>query len=249
MPGSIDYEPSTYGDEIADVYDDWYAELDPAAAVEALAELAGEGPALELAIGSGRIALPLQERGIVVHGIDASARMLDRLRAKPGGDRVPTSLGDFADVEADGAFTLIYVVFNTFFALVSQADQVRCFENVAARLRPGGRFVLEAFVPDPGRFDRGQRVAVSAFRPEGVQIELSRHDPVEQRVETHHVVLGEKGVRRYPLRIRYAWPSELDLMARLAGLRLRNRWGGWQKEPFTAESTVHVSVWEKPPAG
>ena len=153
------YEPPTYGDRIADVYDEWYAELDPASAVELLAELAGDGRVLELAIGSGRIALPLAARGVEVHGIDASERMVERLRAKPGGEAIPVTMGDFADVPVEGTFRVVFVAFNTFFALPDQEAQIRCFERVAAHLDGEGVFVLEAFVPDLARYDRGQRVS------------------------------------------------------------------------------------------
>ena len=237
------YDESTYGDRIADVYDELYASLDPAPAAETLAELAGAGPALELAIGTGRIALPLAARGVEVHGIDASEAMVARLREKPGGDALPITMGDFADVGVDGAYTLVYVAFNTFFALLSQDDQVRCFANVAAHLTDGGVFVLEAFVPDLARFDRSQRVNANRVEADWVMFDLSLHHPVEQRVSSAHVVVGSDGVRVNPVAIRYAFPSELDLMARLAGLELRERWGGWSREPFTDASGSHVSVY------
>lgn len=240
-----DFAPETYGDRIAPRYDDMYAQLDPAAAVACLAELANGGRALELAIGTGRIALPLRERGIEVHGIDASREMIALLRQKPGGDEVPVTVGDFADVSVDGEFSLIFIAFNTFFALLTQEDQLRCFRNVAAHLAPGGVFVIEAFVPDLGRFDRGQRVATSRVDLGEVTIEASVHDAARQRVDTTHVFLSDEGVELYPLKIRYAWPSELDLMALLAGLRLRHRWAGWEKEAFSSESGWHVSVYAR----
>jgi hypothetical protein len=153
------------------------------------------------------------------------------------------TIGDFADVGVTGEYSLIFIVFNTFFALLTQEDQIRCFRNVAAHLASGGIFVVEAFVPDLQRFDRNQRFAVEAFEHDRVRIEASQYDPVNQCVESKHVVLSEKGTRFYPLKIRYAWPSELDLMARLAGLRLRDRWGGWRREPFSGASTSHVSAY------
>ncbi len=237
------YRPETYGDRIAGVYDNLYAGLDTAAAVETLASLAGDGPVLELAIGTGRIALPLAGRGLEVHGIDASEQMVARLRAKPGGDRIPVTMGDFADVAVGGSYSLVFVAFNTFFALLTQEDQVRCFANVAARLADGGVFVIEAFVPDLARFDRGQRVNVNRLDTGEVMLDASRHDPVGQRVASDHIVLTENGTTLYPVNIRYAFPSELDLMARLAGLELKERWGGWRREPFTASSPRHVSVY------
>jgi len=239
-----DYDLSTYGDRIAGVYDDWVAGLvETEAAVALLAELAGQGPALELGIGTGRIALPLAQRGIPVHGIDASAAMVARLREKPGGADIAVTLGDFADVRVDGSFSLVYVVFNTLFGLLGQEDQVRCFRNVAARLAPNGVFVLEAFVPDPTRFNRGQRTEIRQAQTGRLVLDASQHDPVNQRVTSQHVVIQEAGIKLYPVQIRYAWPSELDLMARLAGLRLRDRWGGWRREPFTAASAGHISVY------
>lgn len=238
-----DYDSSTYGDRIADIYDDWYAELDPAEAVETLAELAGGGRVLELAIGTGRVALPLAARGLEVHGVDASEAMVARLREKPGGDRIPVTIGDFADVGVDGSFSLVYVAFNTFFALLTQDDQVRCFHNVAAHLDDRGAFVIEAFVPDLTRFDRGQRVRVDAVEVDEVKLGMELHDAVNQISNSMHVVVREDGIRFQPIRVRYAWPSELDLMAQLAGLRLRERRGGWGREPFTASSPQHVSVY------
>jgi SAM-dependent methyltransferase len=241
-----DYDEATSGDRIADVYDEWYAGLDPGPAADTLAALAGGGRALELAIGTGRIALPLAARGVEVHGIDASEEMVARLRAKPGGDRIPVTIGDFADVGVEGSYALIYVAFNTFFALLSQDDQVRCFANVAAHLADGGVFVLEAFVPDLARFDRGQRVQATRVEADWLTFDVSLHDPVEQRVSSQHVLVDGNGVRLRPVELRYAFPSELDLLARLAGLQLRERWGGWKREPFTARSGSHVSVYAAP---
>jgi SAM-dependent methyltransferase len=248
-----EYGPDTYGDRWAGVYDEWtdrYAgTADPERVAERLAELAGDGAALELAIGTGRIALPLQARGVRVRGIDASGAMVAKLRAKPGGEGIDVALGDFADVAVDGTYGLVFVAFNTFFALLTQEDQVRCFANVAPRLAPDGVFVIEAFFPDVSRFDRGQRLAAVAVETDGMHLEASKHDPVTQRVDSLHVVVADGDLRTFPVRLRYAWPAELDLMARLAGLRLRERWGGWAREPFTASSPGHVSVYERAPAG
>jgi hypothetical protein len=182
-----------------------------------------------------------------VHGIDASEAMVARLRMKPGGDRIPVTIGDFADVPIEGRYTLVHVVFSTLFALLTQEAQIRCFRNVAAHLAEDGVFVVEAFVPDISRFDRGQRIGTERVEIAEVWLELSRHHRVEQRVESQHVRLSDKGVRFYPVRIRYAYPSELDLMARLAGFQLRARFGGWRHKPFTAESGTHVSVYEHVP--
>lgn len=238
------YSASTYGDLIADVYDDWYsARMDPTATVAFLAALAGPGRALELGVGTGRIALPLAGAGVTVLGIEASTAMIERLRKKPGGDRLPVILGDFADVGADGRFTLVYAPFTTFFALPSQSEQVRCLRNVAAHLEPGGSFVLDAFVPDPARYDRGQRLAVESLGAPYVLLEASRHDPAAQRISSAHVVVTEAGVRIFPVELRYVWPAELDLMAQLAGLTLAGRYHDYERRPFTAQSTHHVSVY------
>ena len=240
-----EYDASTYGDRIADVYDDLHAHMDPSDAVEALARLAGPGPALELAIGTGRVALPLAARGVEVHGIDASDAMVAKLRAKPGGDAIAVTIGDFADVPVAGRFSLIFVAFNTFFGLLTQEDQVRCFRNAAERLADDGVFVIEAFVPDVARFDRGQRVSAIRVEVDRVQLDAAKFDPVTQTVESQHVFLGTDGVRLNPVSIRFAYPPELDLMAQLAGLRLRERWSGWKREAFTSESGQHVSVYER----
>jgi SAM-dependent methyltransferase len=246
--GMDDYGPSTYGDHIADVYDAWFhPPSDPGAAVDFLAELAGSGPALELAIGTGRIALPLATRGVEIQGIDASAAMVAKLREKPGGTDIPVTMGDFADVQVEGRFRLVFVVFNTLFALLTQDDQRRCLRNVADHLTDDGVFVVEAFVPDLARFDRGQRVDARQVELGRAFLEVSRHDAGNQRVSSQLVVLEETGFRMFPVELRYVWPSELDLMAELAGLRLRERWGGWNREPFTGELT-HISVYERAPA-
>jgi SAM-dependent methyltransferase len=242
-------DPADYGEHIADVYDEFF--VGPAGAVapvvDFLARHASGGPVLELGVGTGRIALPLAARGLAVSGIDVSPKMVARLRAKPGGDRITVSIGDFADVTADGGpFSLVYAVFSTFFGLLTQADQVRCFRNVAASLRPGGTFVIEAFVPDPARFDRGQRVGVEDLSAAAIRLGLARHEAVSQRITHRHVVITGNGTAIYPVEIRYAWPSELDLMAQLAGLGPVGRWGGWAGEPFTSASGGHVSAWTAP---
>jgi SAM-dependent methyltransferase len=241
-----EYGPETYGDRIADVYDDWYAAaafLETEASVELLAELAGDGPVLELAIGTGRLGLPLAARGLEVHGIDASEAMVAKLREKPGSDRIPVTMGDFADVGVDGSYRLIYVAFNTLFALLTQENQLRCFANAAAHLADGGVFLIDVFVPDVTRFDRNQRFQTNSVSTTEVNLDASRHDAITQRIDSVHVVLTEEGTRLYPVNLRYAFPSELDLMARLAGLELKERWGGWRREPFTAASQRHVSVY------
>jgi SAM-dependent methyltransferase len=239
------YEPSTYGERISPIYDELYeGKFDTEGAVTFLAELAGDGPALELGVGTGRVAIPLAEQGVDVHGIDASEAMVQQMRTKPGGDRVNVVIQDFADLDVEGSFPLVYVVFNTLFALLTQDDQARCFRAVAEHLAPEGVFVIEAFVPDLTRFGRyRQRVEAGDLSLDRVHLEVSRHDPVNQRVDGQHVVITEAGTRLYPVHLRYAWPSELDLMARLGGLRLRERWGSWRRDPFNESSERHISVY------
>ncbi len=240
-----DYTASTYGERIADVYDSFYGSVDVELRMDVLEELAAGGRALELGTGTGSFALPLAERGVEVHGIEISEAMVEELRAKEGGTGVPVTIGDFADVEVEGTFSLIYVLNNTFFMLTEQEAQVRCFENVAAHLDASGVFLVDAFVPDVTRFDRGQEVRTRLPDLETVRLDVSTHDPMRQLVDFRHVLLSEAGIRVYPARLRYAWPSELDLMARLAGLRLRERWGDWRRGPFTSTSHAHVSVYER----
>jgi SAM-dependent methyltransferase len=238
------YEAETYGERIAARYDELYADLDPADAVETLADLAERrGRVLELAIGTGRIALPLADRGIDVQGVDISEAMVARLRSKPGGEAIPVTMGDFAEVPVEGRYGVVFVAFNTFFGLTTQEEQVRCFENVAAHLTEDGVFVLEAFIPDLTRFDRKQRVGAISIELDEVQLEATKYDPVAQRSTSQHVLVTERGIELIPVVVRFAWPSELDQMARLAGLRLQERWGGWDRRPFTADSERHVSVY------
>ena len=240
------YGPSTYGDRAAATYDELHAFLgDPTPCVDFLAALAGRGPALELGIGTGRIAVPLAARGVDVRGVDTSRKMVAKMRAKQGGRRIPVTIGDMRDEPAKGSYPLVYVVFNTFFGLLTQDDQVRCFENVAKRLRPGGAFVIEAFVPDLTRFDRGQRTDSPHVGTDVVQMQASVHFAAEQQVHSTALLVERGKLSMFPVRIRYAWPSELDLMARIAGLRLRERWSGWGRTPFTSASGAHVSVYER----
>jgi hypothetical protein len=239
------FTPSTYGDRIAGHYDDFYAEEPPSAEINMLAELAGRGPALELGIGTGQVALPLHDRGITVEGIDASEAMVGRLRAKPGGTEIPVTIADFAAFDLGRQFTLVYVPANTFFCLLTQDAQVNCFRAVAAHLVSGGRFLIEAFVPDLQLFDHGQRTATIDLDVDTVAIDSSRIDPATQRVDSQLVVIRDDQMpRTYPVALRYAWPSELDLMARLAGMHLEHRWGNWTRQRFDSSSTGHISVWQ-----
>ena len=233
--------------------------------VDLLAGLAGDGPALEFAIGTGRVALPLAARGVPVSGIEYSTAMADRLRAKPGAAAIDVTIGDMATTRVPGRFRLVYLVFNTIGNLTSQDEQVACFANAAAHLEPGGLFLIEVAVPDLRRLPPGQDAVVFAHTPGYVGYD-HYVDPVAQLAVSHHFTTrgagggggedaggGEGGagdtVGETTTPFRYVWPSELDLMARLAGLELRHRWADWSRAPFTADSPAHVSVWEKPPAG
>jgi SAM-dependent methyltransferase len=206
--------------------------------VDVLAELAGEGSALELGIGTGRIALPLAQRGVPVHGIDLSQAMVARLREKPGSAEIGTTVGDFATTRIDGTFRLVYLVFNTIMNLTTQDAQVACFENAARHLEPGGFFVVEVMIPDLRRLPPGERYVV--FDVEAGHVGVDEYDVVEQGLVSHHYTDGLASVP-----FRYVWPAELDLMARIAGLALRERWTDWDRSPFTSESRKHVSVWER----
>jgi SAM-dependent methyltransferase len=233
-----DYFAGPVAERYDSTLDEWGDPAAVAATADFLAELAGDGPALELGIGTGRIALPLTQRGVRVHGIDLSADMVAQLRAKPGGDEIPVSIGDFATTRVGEGFSLAYVVFNTIGNLTTQDAQVACFENVAAQLAPGGCFVVEVGV--------SVREPLQVFALSDRHIGIDEYDAATQRLVSHHFTLVD---RRWELRsipFRSVSPAELDLMARLAGMRLRERWGSWTREPFTAESSRHVSVWEKP---
>jgi SAM-dependent methyltransferase len=245
-------DDGSFDERIAATYDASGGDrFDPAVVertVDLLAELAGDGAALELGVGTGRIALPLAARGVRVHGIDLSSAMVARLRSKPGGADVGVTIGDFATTTVDGSFALVYVVFNTIGNLTTQASQVACFRNAAAHLRPGGRFLVEVLVPELRRLPPGETYRV--FEARADYFGIDEFDVATQRLTSHHLELRPDGtVDRVSMPFRYVWPSELDLMAELAGLRLQARWGGWNKEPFTNESRTHVSVWEKPPTG
>jgi SAM-dependent methyltransferase len=240
-----------FDEPVAARYDAASAEMfDPAVldpAVDFLAGLAGGRAALEFGIGTGRVALPLSRRGVPVHGIDLSEAMVARLREKPDADRVGVTIGDFASTRVDGAFRLVYLVFNTINNLTTQDAQVDCFRNAAAHLDPGGCFVIEVGVPDLRKLPPGERVHAFTVSPTYVGFD-EYTDLVAQNFYSHHYRLVGSGMEASSLPFRYVWPSELDLMARIAGLTLRERWSNWRRDPFTSESTTHVSVWEKPVA-
>jgi SAM-dependent methyltransferase len=236
-----------FGAEVAARYDAHLGAMaEPAllaATADFLAEHARGGAALEFGVGTGRIALPLHERGVPVHGIDLSEAMLDRLRAKPAGADIGLTAGDFAHATAPGRYRLAYLVFNTIMNLTSQEEQVACFCNAAAHLEPGGRFVVEVAVPDLQRLPPGEKIR--PFAVEGTRLGFDEYDVARQSLISHHyrIERGRAEVRSVPFR--YVWPAELDLMARIAGMALRERWADWQRTPFTSTSRQHVSVWQK----
>lgn len=244
-----EYDIGTYGDAWAPFYDDIFSEVEESV-IRLLKEYAGGRPrALELAIGTGRIAIPLALAGVKVTGIDISEEMVSRMRAKPGGEGIGVIMGDFADVAVSETYPLVYLAFNTLFALLDQNRQVQCFENVSQGLEPGGRFVLDTFMPDLRRYDHhNTRIGVSSISSNKAHAyELALHEPLNQKVISHQVRRMEDGSTVIlPVTVRYAWPSEMDLMARLAGLDLENRWGWYDRRPFTEKSGQHVSVYRKP---
>lgn len=239
-----------FDERVAARYDESSAEMFDHAAVnpvvDFLAELAGDGRALEPGIGTGRIALPLAQRGVHVHGIDMSTAMIERLRAKPGGKDISVTIGDFATTTVTGQFSVAYLVFNTIMNLTTQEAQAACFRNVAAHLQPGGCFVVEVSVPDLQRLPPGE--TVRPFRISDTQLGFDEYRVDEQGLTSHHFKLVDGQWERFSIPFRYVWPSELDLMAELAGMKLRERWSGWKREPFTSDSRRLVAVWEKRPS-
>jgi SAM-dependent methyltransferase len=241
-------EGDGYFDEaVAARYDDFDSEMfsseriDPV--VDLLAELAGDGRALELAIGTGRIAVPLAQRGVPVHGIELSEAMARRLRDKPGAEQIGVTIGDFTTTKVDGTFAVAYLVFNTIMNVTTQAEQVATFRNVAAHLEPGGCFVVEVGIPDLQRLPPGE--TSRPFDLSADHVGLDEYDVAVQGLRSHHFSLVDGSWQYLVMPFRYVWPSELDLMAELAGMALRDRWSDWNREPFTSESRKHVSVWEK----
>jgi SAM-dependent methyltransferase len=237
-----------FDERVAARYDETSAEMfDPEVVdpvVDLLVELAGSGRALELGIGTGRIALPLAQRGVPVHGIELSNAMAAKLRAKPGGEDIGVTIGDFAATTLDGTFSVAYLVFNTILNLTTQAAQVACFQNVAAHLEPGGCFVIEVGVPRLQELPPGETFRV--FHVSESRWGFDEYDVVNQGLISHHFEIVDGRAERLSIPFRYAWPSELDLMAQLAGMTLRERWSGWKRESFTNDSDKHVSVWENP---
>jgi SAM-dependent methyltransferase len=247
---AVDDSDGHFGESVAATYDQETAEMfEPAAvdpAVEMLAGLAAGGRALELGIGTGRIAVPLAARGVPVHGIDLSRAMVDRLRAKPGGEQIGVTIGDFATTRAEGEFSVVYLVFNTIMNLTTQEAQVACFRNAAAHLAPGGCFVIEVHIPELRRLPPGQNVVPFHVSPTRWAFDV--YDTATQAMSSNYVEVTDGRGEYTTFPFRYVWPAELDLMAQLAGMALRERWDGWTREPFTSESRQHVSIWAKPAA-
>jgi SAM-dependent methyltransferase len=248
MEGQMkNYHPAmSFDEDTAASYDELAQRGDEQAAAAFLKDLAHGGPALELAIGTGRIALPLAAGGMRVDGIDISPAMVAKLRSKPGGDQIDVHMGNFADVDVTGKYRLIYVVFNTLFNLLTQDEQVRCFENVSSHLTDDGVFVVEGLVPAAFYGLRNnQYIEVEGIETDRVRLDIARFDPVSQLLEETHVTLSSSGIQFNPIVTRFAWPSELDLMARIAGMRLRERWSTWSREPFSGTSSNCISVYER----
>jgi SAM-dependent methyltransferase len=241
------HDDGYFDERVAARYDESSAEMfDPAVVdpvIDFLVELAGGGRALELGIGTGRIALPLAQRGVPVHGIELSKAMAARLRAKSGAEDIGVTIGDFATTTLDETFSVAYLVFNTISNLTTQAAQVACFRNVAAHLEPGGCFVIEVGVPELRRLPPGETFRV--FHVSESRWGIDEYDVARQGLTSHHFEIVDGRLERNSVPFRYTWPAELDLMAELAGMTLRERWSGWKREPFTSDSRKHVSVWEK----
>ena len=242
------YGPETFGQLNAGDYDLLHNPGTTDAAVDLLADFALPGRTLEMAIGTGRVALPLARRGCRIEGIEASPEMIAKLREKPGGADIPVTMGDMAEVKAEGQFDFIFLIFNTLYNLTSQEAQVRCFRNAADMLAPGGAFLIEAFVPDLAQFHNNRGLKPRHIDVNSLALEAAIHDPVTQRIDYQYLRITPEGMRLTPLPMRYAWPQETDLMAQLAGLMPETRWGGWDRCAFTADSRMHISVYRKPAA-
>jgi SAM-dependent methyltransferase len=240
-----EWQPETYGPRWKSVYDeiDW---PEPSGAVEFLAQHTGDGRALELAIGTGRVALPLAARGVRLDGLDASPEIVEVMRGKPGGADIEVFTGNIADFTLERKYSLIFLLLNSLYALQTQEEQIQCFESVARHLEPGGKFVIEAFMPDPTRFRFNGRAHVYDVGLDHVRIEADTFDRANQLIKENHIEIREEGIKLYPAFPRYAWPSEMDLMARLAGLTPEGRWGDWGNVPFDSWSENYIGLYRKP---
>jgi SAM-dependent methyltransferase len=241
------FDPSAYGRHIAGIFDALHADRSPEAAVDFIAGYADGGDVLEFGIGTGRIALPLTARGLVVDGVDGSPEMVAALRGKPGGADLRVEIGDFSTTTTDRRYRVVVLAFDTINALPSQEAQVTTFANAAAHLAPGGVFVVENWVPDLAAFHHGRAVRLHALSENGAVVEVSELYPAEQRLRTTRIAFGDGGVRLLPANHRYVWPAELDLMARLAGLRLEERVEDWHRRPFTDQSRTYIAVYRAAP--
>jgi SAM-dependent methyltransferase len=239
-----DYNVSTYGDKVADVYDERHGDYD-AEMIERIYELAPNGSAFELGIGTGRVALPLSKRGMRVDGIDSSKSMVRKLKAKPGSKKISVQIGDFADFKTAKKYDVVFVVYNTFYGLLTQDNQISCFKSVHNTLKNGGKFVIEAFVPDPARIAKGQVINVTDLEKDNVSIACNTFDVSSQTADCQLVTISETGIKLVPIVLRYAYPAEFNLMAKLRGFELSDRWANWKKEPFTSNSGFHISIYKK----
>jgi SAM-dependent methyltransferase len=252
-PGSVPeamrrkrHDPTAYGAGLAEDYDELYEHVAVEPIVDLIARLIGDGPALELGVGTGRLAIPLSRRGFEVDGIEGSKEMIDALRAKPDGSDLKVTQGDFSEVDGPGGpYSLAYITFNTIFALPGVDEQIRCFERVARQLRDGGRFVIEAFVLQPANFQNGRSVQARAMSEDRLELEISEYDPVSQQLNRVFVNVVGGDIRLHSANDAYASPRELDLMSRAAGLTLESRWADWERSRFDRHSTGHVSVYRK----
>lgn len=241
-----EFGPSTFGDLNADEYDALHNPGTTDDCVNLIADLAGNGDVLELAIGTGRVALPLAQRGLKISGFDASPQMLDILKDKPGGSDIPNWLADMASFDLEQEFDFAFLIFNTLYNLTTQGEQVRCLQHVAKHLRPGGKFLVEAFMPNRETFENNQAVRTKHVDYDKVWLEAVQHDPIAQTLNYQRIRISQQGTELKPLPMRYVWPAELDLMARLAGLAPISHWGGWHKQPLSAASEMYVILYEKP---
>ena len=242
----MEFDETTFGKIYAEEYDELHDPGTTEASVALIAELASGDRLLEFAIGTGRMALPLLKRGFQISGIEGSAEMAAKLHEKPGGEDICIEIGDMATTKTEGEFDFSFLVFNTLFNLTSQSAQIQLFKNAAEHLTPGGRFLIETFVPDMDRFDDTNSVRALNVGFQSAWLEATDHDPVQQRVNIQRIRFSPGSTNLFPLQMRYAWPQEIDLMAQLAGLELEHRWGGWHREPFTRDSKMHVSLYHKP---
>jgi len=239
------YKASTYGDKAAGTYDERHIDYFDPDMIERIFEFAPNGSAFELGIGTGRVALPLSKRGMKVDGIDSSKLMVKKLKAKPGSKNISVQIGDFADFKTAKKYNIVFVAYNTFYGLLTQDDQINCFKCVCNALKTGGKFIIEAFVPDPARLAKGESSLIEKIEDDSVWIGYTLYDVADQKVTTQLVTISENGIKMVPIMLRYAYPAEFDLMAKLTGFELSERWSNWKREPFTSSSGFHISVYEK----